>query len=348
MPSDINIDIDPNTLPHFGYVYFLVNAADALREPEPAEAGSHVKIGFSEVPIRRMKSIAIPIDWHKSFFIRYAAADKAYAVEQRLHRMVAGSRDIDFLKPPPSRTKTTHRTREAMAGYKEWFTIDAKDKALAIVESDDFIKLFGAGTRIPALDIIPRDQAPQDAEEVGKHANYKKARQLMATLAAMGARKIVSIGASPSGDNYFWHVISPHRPTLEQGTEIQLPFTDGRQIPLFGPVIEIGKGSYAAEIMVARPNNLERSREIGSMRKLAGEAMNLPLFPGIKPAEAKRITQSIGVAGVEVKPDFTIGSRMLRRKTIQQDGQPLLFDHDKMAATRPEPSPAGSGNKPQP
>ena len=117
MQSEILQAFNPDNLPHFGYVYFLVNAADPDRKPA-AEAGTHVKIGASDVPVRRMKSIPIPIDWERSLLMRFQSWDQAYAAEQVLHQLLARDCDPEFLQIPPSRQKTVHRIREAEAAYR--------------------------------------------------------------------------------------------------------------------------------------------------------------------------------------------------------------------------------------
>lgn len=335
-------------LPSFGYVYFLVNADDAERDP-PAIAGTHRKIGASDVFARRMKSILIPIDWGNSVAVRFVDWQHAYAAEKALHGHgpIAALRDPDFLKL--SSWNTQHRFREGMAGKDEWFHESAFDIAMERLQSDAFRAAYKWSRIIPAHDLVPGDARPQDAPRTA--TAYRQANSVLSQLCAMSAGKIVANCPNPVNDDYHVFLVVPKHAAadalLAHGQALQLPFVDGYTVPMFGPTVDLPAiDMQAAEMVFTRANVVERGREMDSVVNLVLSGLAAPSLIKLPKGVIGAIRASLGRDDMIVNGHLFVNARTNRWQDPGAEQGALLTAED--APQLSPPAATGVGPRPEP
>lgn len=266
-PSGLLSD-DEAGLPHWGYVYLLLNAADST-----GGHASHVafKIGASHALERRQKSFPNPIDLDASQVVRFANWDAAYAFEQFLHTQpkIAAARWPEFLVLNDYWREK--REREGEAGRYEWFRIQALAEVQAALANPRLKKLFGWSEVLPAADVMLYKERPDLA---ARRQGLRVAAQILPELFAFGACRVAAVENSPTLDRYGVALLVPdtavQRGILAEAGQLDLPYLDGRGVGLIGQVTAIGS-ELLVTLPFMQPNRVEQGREaphIGLVREI--------------------------------------------------------------------------------
>ncbi|MGE3770935.1 MAG: GIY-YIG nuclease family protein [Bdellovibrionales bacterium] len=310
-------------LPWYGHVYFLVS-----------DCGTHVKIGASDVPGRRFQSILWPqVDWQKSVLIRYPNWQAAYAVEQRLHKLLARERDKEFFILPEH---LMHRQREGEAGKHEWFHIEALQQALAIVEDPAFVSVFGAGRTVPALELVRYRTAigAEDSYAWARSkqctASYKAAEKTVGKLLDVAVGKIVCSQPSAANDDFSVMLAVPDSAAVmdivKKGRGQELSFIDRHNVPLLGKTVELpGSSLVGVEIASVRPNAIERGRELNTLCGINDRVLAAPPLEELGKADAEVVREAAGMEAGKVNGHVP-GEVRFNRWRPAPEQQPTLFD----------------------
>jgi len=254
-----------SALPVFGYLYFL-------RNPQ----GTHVKIGVTQGPLKRIRDLRYEVDLSNSTIFRFPTPVLAHAAEQRLHKVVGRFRDMSY---GTNGGYTGEYAKDNHPGYTEWFKIEAEKSAKAFLKEHQ--KICGWWSENSAH-LVARKPTPfqKDLEPTPFPVRTNISTLLGNIFPHAPGLFVINKKRGTPDQCRFFIAVSNNIVTqtlLGYATDLQLSLGRNEVMRPFGCIVAASKHLAVIEAPLIEPNNIEHfCRETPSPTQACLEILNLP------------------------------------------------------------------------